>query len=259
MMALLFISCNANYQKVMKGSNADLKLSTAKELYEKGDCIKAIPLFEEVIPIYKGTQSIDDIYYQYADCHFQQGDYLIAAFHFKNIHDSYPLSPYAEDCLYMNAYCHFMLSPEANLDQTYTEKAIDYFQLFINSYPNSAKIGECNNLMEKLRGRLETKDFKGASLYLKTGHYKAAANAFTNLLRKYPDTEYAEEAAFLVVKADYLYALNSIPEKQQERFQAALKAYDDFAYRYKSSKFLKEATGFYESSLAKIEKLKNPN
>lgn len=256
---LLLVSCNANYQKVMKGSNPDLKLSTAKELYEKGDCIKAIPLFEEVIPIYKGTQSIDDIYYQYADCHFQQGDYLIAAFHFKNIHDSYPLSPFAEDCLYMNAYCHYMLSPEANLDQTYTEKAIDYFQLFINSYPNSTKIGECNNLMEKLRGRLETKDFKSASLYLKTGHFKAAANAFTNLLRKYPDTEYAEEASFLVVKADYLYALNSIPEKQAERFELAIKAYDDFAYRYKESKFQKEATEFYESSLEKLEKLKNSN
>jgi len=255
----LSFSCNNSYQKIAKGSDPDKKLATAKELYEKGDCMKAIPLFEEVIPIYKGTKSIDDIYYQYADCHFQQGDYLIAAFHFKNIYDSYPLSTYAEECLYMNAYCHYMLSPEANLDQTYTEKAMDYFQLFINSYPESAKIPECNNLIDNLRKKLETKDFKSAQLYLKTGQYRAAANAFTNLLRKYPDTGYAEEASFLVVKAHYLYANNSIPEKQLERFQEARKYYDEFLYRYKESKYLKDVTEFYDSAMEKIEKLKNPN
>jgi outer membrane protein assembly factor BamD len=160
---VLFFSCSRqNYQSVLKGSDTEEKLSMAKELYEKGECLKALPLFEEVIPIYKGTKNIDDIYYQYADCHFQQGDYLLASFHFKNIYDSYPLSPYAEECLYMNAYSHYMLSPEVPLDQTYTEKAIEHFQLFINSYPESEKVAESNKLIDQLRGKLVTKDFREA-------------------------------------------------------------------------------------------------
>lgn len=258
-MMLLFLSCNNNYQKIVKGSDADAKLAMAKELYEKGDCYKALPLFEEVIPVYKGTKNIDDIYYQYAECHFQQGDYLIASFHFKNIYDSYPLSDYAEDCLYMNAYSYYMLSPDVNLEQTYTEKAIEYFQLFINAYPESEKVKEANQFIDVLRQKLETKDFRSAQLYLKTGNYKAAAVSFTNMLRKYPDTKYAEEASYLVVKSYYLYALNSIPGKQAERFENARKAYDDFVYRYKDSKFTADATEYYESVLEKIEKLKNLN
>lgn len=258
-MCVLFLSCNNNYQKISKGSDPEAKLNLAKELYEKGDCAKALPLFEEIIPVFKGTKSIDDLYYQYADCHFQQGEYLLAAFHFKNIYDSYPLSPYAEECLYMNAYSYYMLSPEYNLDQTNTEKAIEYFQLFINTYPESEKIQECNQFIDNLRQKLETKDFKGANLYLRTGHYRAAATAFANLLRQYPDTKYAEEASFLEVKSYYLYAVNSIPEKQLERFQEARKSYDDFVYRYKDSKFIKDVTELYESALEKIEKIKNPN
>lgn len=260
LVSVLFLSCNKqNYQSVLKGSDTDRKLSLAKELYEKGECLKALPLFEEVIPIYKGTKSIDDIYYQYADCHFQQGDYLLASFHFKNIYDSYPLSPYAEECLYMNAYCQYMLSPEVPLDQTYTEKAIDYMQLFINTYPESEKVAEANNLIDQLRLKLMTKDFKTASLYLKIGHYRAAAVSFGNLLRRYPDTKYAEEASYLVVKSHFLYAMNSVPEKQAERFDQALKAYDEFDYRYKNSKFAKDVDDLCEKSMAHISKLKNPN
>lgn len=255
-MCLLFISCSNSYQKVVKSNDPELKLTKAKEYYKKGDYIKALPLFEELIPLYKGSKSIDDIYYMYADCYFQQGDYLIASFHFKNIFDSYPLSDYAEESLYMNAYSYFMMSPDVALDQTYTEKAIEAFQLFINAYPGSEKVQECNQLMDSLRRKLEMKAFKNASLYLKIGHYKAAAVSFSNLLREYPDTKYDEEAAFLVVKSYYLYAVNSIPSKQEERFEQAVAAYRDFSYKYREGKFTKEASDLYETALANIEKLK---
>lgn len=257
-MCLLFISCNT-YQRVLKSTNPDLKYLKAKEYYEKEDYYKALPLFEELITIYKGTKSIDEIYYMYAMCHYEQENYLIAAFHFKNIHDSYPLSTYAEESLYMNAFCYYKMSPDINLDQTNTEKAIDAFQLFINTYPNTDKMKECNMLMEEMRRKLEIKSFKSAELYLKTSNYKAAATSFDILLSEYPDTKDAEKAHFLIIKSYYLYAKNSIKSKQAERYNMTIKAYNNFAAKYKNSGFLKEATGYYESSIENINKLKNNN
>ncbi len=258
-MVFLFLSwsCSSSYQKIVKSSDPGLKFLKANEYYEKGDCVKAIPLFEELIPVYKGTKSIDDIYYQYADCHFRQGEYLVASFHFKNIYDSYPNSEYSEESLYMYSYCYYMMSPEIQLDQTYTEKGMMALQLFINAFPKSKRIDECNMLIDNLRKKLETKAFRNAGLYLKTGHYRAAANSYQQLLRNYPDTRFAEEASFLVVKSYYLYASNSIPSKQMERFLSAEEAYKDFTYMYRESKFMKEASQIHESTVTSIEKLKN--
>ncbi len=255
---MLFIasSCASSYQKVTKSTDPEFKMGKASEYYEKGEWLKAIPLFEELIPVYKGTRSIDAIYYKYADCHFQQGDYLISSFHFKNIYDSYPASEYAEESLYMFAYSYYMLSPDVQLDQTYTEKAMEAFQLFINAYPESSKVQESNGFMDILRRKMETKAFRGASLYLKTRNYRAAATAFANMLKDYPDTQYAEEASFLTVKSYYLYAEHSIPSKQLERYELALEAYRDFIYRHKESKFAKDAEGLNEAAAKNLEKLK---
>ena len=188
-----------------------------------------------------------------------QGDYLISSFHFKNIYDSYPLSVHAEESLYMYAYSYFMLSPDVQLDQTYTEKSLRAFHLFINSFPNSKRMEECNNLIDVLWRKMETKAFRNASLYLKTGNYRAAATSFSNILKDYPDTQYAEEASFLTVKAYYLFAQKSIITKQLERYEMTVEAYEDFVYRYKGSKFAKEAEQLNLSALQNIEKLKNPN
>jgi outer membrane protein assembly factor BamD len=246
---LLFMACGNSYQKVLKSSDSEFKLQKANEYYEKGDCAKAIPLFEELIPIYKGSKSIDDIYYNYADCHFQQGEYLVASFHFKNIYDSYPSSEWAEESLYMHAYSQYMLSPDVNLDQTYSEKALDAFQLFITAYSESARVAECNGLIDILRSKLATKMYKSAQLYLKIEKYRAAAVTFNNLLKNFPETKYAEEAAYLVVKSYYLYAMNSIASKQDERYSMAVEAYKDFAFNYETSKYMKEATQLYNASL----------
>ena len=249
-------SCSSSYQKISKSTDPEFKLSKANEYYDKGECLKAVPLFEELIPVYKGTKSIDDIYFKYADCHFIQGDYLIASFHFKNIYDSYPSSEYAEECLYMFAYSYYMMSPVIQLDQTYTEKAMEAFQLFINAYPETTKLDECNGLMDILRRKMETKAFTSAKLYLKTGKYRAAAIAFANMLKDYPDTQYAEEASFLIVKAYFLYGQHSIPSKQQERYLDAIEAHKDFIYRYNGSKFADEAEQLNQVAAENIEKLK---
>ncbi len=254
LIALLWSGCNS-YQKIAKSGDLDLKYSKAKEYFEKKDYSKAIPLLEELITIYKGSRNIDDLYYMYAKSHFEQGDFLIAAFHFKNIYDSYPNSTYAEDALYYNALSYHRMSPHPNLDQEETKKAIANYQLFVNAYPKTEKLEECNNSVRALRRKLETKAFNGANLYYKTGHYKAAATAFSNYMREFPDSPEIEKASFLTIKSYYLYAQNSISAKQIERYLQTIEAYKDFAAQYKNSKLLKEAEALSETSKQQIQKL----
>lgn len=235
----------------------DLKYQKAKDYYSKKKYDKAMPLFEELITVYKGKQSIDEIYYLFAMCHYELGDYLIAAFHFKNIHDSYPLSKYAEESLYMNAVSTAQMTADVPLDQTYTAKAIDAYQLFVNSYPNSQHLDESNRQMISLRRKLEVKSLSAAELYLKIGHYKAAAVTFGNVLIEYPDTKDAEKIRFQIIKAYYLYAENSVPQKREERYNMAIAAYNEFVAKHGvTGGYAKDAEKYYLSSISKIKKLK---
>jgi outer membrane protein assembly factor BamD len=88
---------------------------------------------------------------------YKQGDYMIGAYHFKNFVTTYPLSDKAEEALFMAAMCNDRLSPRYELDQTYTTKAIDGFQNFINQYPESKRLDTANAMITKLRKKLEKK------------------------------------------------------------------------------------------------------
>ncbi len=46
---------------------------------------------------------------------------------------------------------------------------------------------------------------------------------------------------FLTIKAQYLYAKNSLEIRQEERYNTAIGFYDQFTERYPNSKFMKDA------------------
>lgn len=248
-------SCAESYQKVLKSNDFNYKLTKANEYYGKEDYAKAIPLYEELIPVFKGTKNIDEIYFKYAMCHYYEANFLIAGFHFKNISDNYGLSPFAEECLYMTAQCDYEMSAEVPLDQTYTEKAIQSFQLYINSYPNTTKLADCNMKIDQMRRKLELKALAAAELYLRTRHYKAAAVSFANILVDYPDTKDAEKISYNIVKSYLLYAENSILAKQKERYEAVIISYNSFTRRFPSSIYLNDAKKHYEEAIKKIEEI----
>lgn len=244
---LFFTSCD-NYNKLLKSNDIEKKLEMAKHYYNKGNYFKAIPLFEELISVYRGTEQLEDIYYYYCYCFYGQENYQVAAANFKNFATFYPLSKYAEECNFMQAKCFYMDSPSSRLDQTNTYKAIDAFQLFINTHPASDRIEEANNYIDKLRRKLEIKEYESAQLYLDIGNYKAAAVSFENVLKSFPESPEAENISFLIIKSYYLLAKNSIPSKQEERYLSTIEAYNNFVSQFPESTYQKEAEGLYQSS-----------
>lgn len=238
-------SCD-NYQKILKSDDIDLKYNKAMEYYQKKDYYRALPLFEELISVYKGSKSIEEISYNYCYCHYGLGDYLVAAYHFKNFAGTFANSKYAEEALFRHAYCYYLYSPPAKLEQTYTYKAIDAFQLFVNRFPKSEKLSECNSLIDNCRRKLEIKALQNAQLYFDLGQYKAAALAFRNILKDFPDIEEKEQIYFLILQSNFSLASNSIAAKQEERYNTTIESYDDLIEKFPESKYVKEAEKILE-------------
>lgn len=250
---LLFASCS-KYQKLLKSSDYDLKYSKALEYYEKKDYYRAMTLFEELMNIYKGTVKAENVYYYFAYCNYALEDFLLAGYHFNNFAKTFPSSKHTEEARYLSAYCYYMDSPNYSLDQSATIKAIEEFQIFIEQYPKSERIAKCNELVDELREKLETKSYQNAKLYYELTDYKAAVVALKLSLKEFPDTKYREEMMYLVVESYYKLAENSVEAKKKDRYQLSVDEYFAFLDQYPTSKYLKDAERIYENSLGKLKK-----
>ncbi|MCK9206815.1 MAG: outer membrane protein assembly factor BamD [Salinivirgaceae bacterium] len=250
----LLISCS-EYQKVLKNSDYNLKYEKALVYYEKGDYYRAQSLFDELVSIFKGTDKSEKILYYYADCHYQQKDYVLGAYYFENFAKTFPYSEFTEKAAYTAAYCYYLNSPKYTLDQTDTRKAIEAMQVFINKYPTSTYVTEANDIIEKLRSKLELKSYESAKLYFKLGEYHAASIALRNSLKDFPDTHYREELLYLIVKSNFLLAENSVKEKQGERYQNTISEYYSFLDEFPESKYLEEIEKMYTKSVNQIKNL----
>ena len=235
-------------EKALKSTDINYKKAKAISWYNKKEYYKCIPVFEELIGLMKGRQSTEDLYYMYANANYHQGDFMISAYHFKNFYDLYPNSDKAEECLFMYAKSYQRLSPKPDLDQSYTNKALDAYQLFLNAYPNGKYINDVNQAVKDLRKKLETKALNTADLYYRTSNFKAAATCYSNILKDFPDISEGEFVTLMIIKSDFEYAKNSIPSKKAERYEHVIKSYGDFKDKFAASTFLAEAQTFEHES-----------
>ncbi len=252
-LGVLFSSCS-KFSKLQKSGTDDQKYQAALDYYKKKDFYRAGLLFEELIPILKGSEQQELASFYFGYCQYNQGQYSLANFYFKKFYDTFARSEKAPEAAYMAAYSLFKDSPKHDLDQSSTITAIDALQTFLNTFPETEHREECTNNIKTLRKKLETKAYEKAKLYYQTKDYdisrlKSAVIAFSNYQLDYPDSDYNEEIGFLQVQAGYEYAKFSLESKQKERYDEAIVLYQNFLDKYPNSKYLKQAEKFYETSV----------
>jgi outer membrane protein assembly factor BamD len=255
-------SCKSKFEKIKTSNNIGQIYQEGIKYFNEKKYAKASSLFEMVKTHYRARPEAEDLYFYIAETSFKMKDYATARYHYEEFSSNYPNSVRAEQARYLGAYCLYLESPRSSLDQRSTERAINALQLFMNYYPQSEKVAEATALIDDLRGRLETKAFENAKLYLDMGlsdDYRAAVIAFDNALREFPDSKYAEEMEFLSIKAQYLFSTNSTDRRKVERFNEMLEFYDNFAMKYPESKFLKEADGYRRNAERAIQDLQKTN
>ena len=253
---LLLTSCNG-YERLLKSSDINKKLAKANEYYDKKQYQRANQLYESLIPVMKNTRNYEPLYYKYAYSFYNMKDYLSSSYHFKNFVEFFPHSKDAEEAEFMHGLSLYKYSPNYSLDPTNTMKAIGALQAFSSTHPESKRLSEANKYIDELRGKLEKKESEAAKLYYNIGQYKAASVAYKSVLDTYPESEKVDEYQFWIMKSLYLYARESVKEKQEERFTNAINAYQLLKDEYPKSPFVAEAQKYYEQAENNIKKLRN--
>lgn len=242
---LLLISCG-EYQDVLKSQDTGLKYATAEKLYNEGiaedsnpKLRKALRLFEQIVPVYRGKPQGEKVSYLMADTYYHLGDDYLAGYQFERFTQAYPNSEKVEEATFKSAKSYYELSPRYDLDQTETYKAVEELQKYIDTFPEGEYLAEANELAKALRIKLEKKAFEIAKQYHHTGeygipgqNYKAAIVAFNNFLNEYPGSPFREAAYYYKFDSAYQLAINSYEVLMEERLNTARGFYDEYQKYY---------------------------
>jgi outer membrane protein assembly factor BamD len=174
----------------------DQRLAYAISLYEQEDYEEAVKEFESIILQYPGSSIIDDGQYYLAMTRFKREEYILSAYQFSKLIKGMPSSEFLADAQFMLADCYFELSPDYTLDQQYSKKAIEEFQVFIDFFPLNPKVADAEIKIKELNDKMARKEYETARIYDKMEYYLAAFKYYDSVMEIYHDTQYAPLALY---------------------------------------------------------------
>ncbi|MAV64441.1 MAG: hypothetical protein CMG00_04535 [Candidatus Marinimicrobia bacterium] len=192
-LSLILLLCNCASQK-SKIKESDKYFQKSLDLFERQKYLKAKDRFQNIIDTYPGTELGVDALYYLAFCEYELKDFEESKQSFK------VYKRYSQDILkvqsasFMISLCLFELTLDYPNDQTETYNALESFQLFIEDYPGSKFNSEAMDKIKNLRTKLALKDYEVAKLYIKSEQYDSARQYLNELLQKYYDIKYSDDA-----------------------------------------------------------------
>ena len=160
-LSLLCAACSQDaekYNKVLKSSDTNYKYEYAKKAFEERKYVQAATLLEDVVKVLKGTDKAEESLYLLGLSHYENKDYASASTYFQTYYTHYPKGKYTELARFYAGYGYYLDSPEPQLDQTDTYKAIDELQRFLDYFPNSDKKSIAQSAIFELQDKLVQKE-----------------------------------------------------------------------------------------------------
>lgn len=257
LVVVLFFGSCSEYQKVSKGKDLAAKYKLAEELYKDKKYKKALRLFEQIVPKYRGKPQAERIMYYYANTYYQLEDYYLSGYQFERYAKSYPKSEKNEEAAYKAAKSYYYLSPRYSLDQEETTKALEKLQAFINTYPESERLEEANVLVAELRDKKEKKAYEIAKQYHHRENYKVAISAFDNYLVDYPGSSFREKVLYYKLESEYLLAVGSYSDLVEDRLHIAQGYYNNYKKYYKTDgEYIEKAEEIGQDIKTRLEEYK---
>lgn len=250
-LTLMTLSACGEYVKVQKSTDPDYKFDYAKRAFEQGKYQQAATILKDCVTQFKGTAKAEESLYLLAMSYYENKDYMNSGAYFQTYYNRYPKGKYTELARFFSGYGYYLDSPEAQLDQTDTRKAIEELQAFLDFYPRSDKVSIAQNAIFELQDKLTLKELQNAQLYYNLGNYmgnnyESAVVTARNAIKDYPYSKYKEDLELLILKARYQEADMSVDERKAERFAEVIDEYYSFINNYPDSPNRNEADNIFK-------------
>ncbi|MFQ3599154.1 MAG: outer membrane protein assembly factor BamD [Chloroherpetonaceae bacterium] len=120
----------------------------AQKLYDEEDYLGAQLELSKLTYTSRATEYEDDVQFLLGMSYFKSDQFLLAIDAFQTLMRNVPSSPYAQEAYFQIAECYYKMSPEPQLDQDYTRRAIIQYQGYIDTYPLPDSTGVAEEIAE---------------------------------------------------------------------------------------------------------------
>jgi outer membrane protein assembly factor BamD len=173
---------------------------------------KAVEMFEQVIKNGPYSQVAPLAQLKIGFAREKQHKWEEAVKAYQDLIRKYPKSDLADDAQFQIGYAYMMASKEADYDQTFTNRSIVGFQDYMTKYPQSEKIEQANENLDKLKQEQARGLMRIAEFYDGDRKYEAALIYYNLVIQRFPKAEITKRAS---VRADELKKI--VPSKSKEK------------------------------------------
>ncbi len=235
-------------------STSRVRHATPEEAYTRGQAALEKRNYERAIEYFRGVldygrtasnEWADDAQLGLGRAYFGSKQYILAATEYTRFSELYRADPRAVDAEYERALAYERLSPGYELDQTNTERALTYFRLFAERFPESPRHADAERMIQELRTKMARKAFESGRLYERRELFEAAAMTYERAFAEYPDAAFADDAIVGAIRTYIRYADQSIDARKAERLQKAADYYTRLLELFPQSPFRAEAETLY--------------
>ena len=238
-------SCG-EYNKVLKSKDNEYRFDFAKRAFDQRKFTQASTVLETIYTPLRGTAHGEEALFLLAMSYYENKDYLNSGLYFKTYYSRYPKGKFAELARFYSGYGYYLDSPEPQLDQSGTIKAIEELQAFLDYFPKSDKVPVAQQAIFELQDKLTLKELQNAQLYYNLGtymgnNYESCVIVARNAIKNYPYSKYKEDLEMLILKSRYQEADQSVEEKKSDRFRDVIDEYYSFTNNWPESRYRREA------------------
>jgi len=190
---------------VMGCSSGDLSESAtpegafkAAEEFEKDERYEeAITKFNEVKNKHPYSRYAVEAELHVADIHYKKESYLEAQNAYQLFKDFHPKNPKIDYVTYRLAMSYYLQLPDTtDRDLSPAYKAVQFFDEVINSYSTSQYVKESTDKKNEALRMLAEKEAYIGNFYYIRNIYDSAMKRYDELVKKYPDRGFDEEALY---------------------------------------------------------------
>lgn len=194
---LALASCGA--KKDLVKLDAEDLFGRGKQRFESKKYDQAAEDFREVVFNYSGTRIASEAAFLLGECHFNRKEYEPAIDGYLQFLSDYPTASRADEAQIRLAECYLRLSPNFALDQSETgDKALAAVDKFFEKYPDSKLAQRAAAMRVEIQEKLAQKDFEAGKFYVKRKQFRSARIYLEGIVKEYPDTKWAAEAAAML-------------------------------------------------------------
>jgi len=174
------------------------------------------------------------------DAYFQKEEYEQAAIEYEEFlkrHPGHAEAPYATYRLALSYYKE-MKSPDR--DPLNTRLALQWFDIFLEKYPDSPLAPDARERALRCRDRLARREIYIGNFYSSRDNYKAAADRYKIVVDDYNDTQRYQEALYLLGRA---YAKSDQYELARATLNRLVQEFPNEKYTGKATSLLGDIEG----------------